>query len=527
MWTVFFLLHLGAVRCTVSSSLPSPINVTFSSVNLWNELQWFPGGGTPEDARFKVEYAIYGDSVVTPGGRKVNWKAVRRCTGITRHGCDLSDETRDLEHEYLARVRATTRTGFSAWATTRRRFHPKADTAFGAPLVSVEVGDGGASVTLKGPMRHQPSNRTPAVSMATLYPQMMYMLSVENTRRGTTIHVPMNSNSYTYRLMEYDTEYCFSATTKFLSMPVQCRSSPPYCITTPADPVIGQLLRVVVGIVVPSVCMCTLAVVGYLLHNYLTGKGQKSPYILNPPAFHPPVLLFHPESPNLMVIPIIPPESAASDAECSKRPQHARHRPPGYASQGGEILPQPEGDPSVEYGCVVVAPEVPVGGEHGHNLNGEYRKRAAGDGYERQEWSVEEDHSAGRHEEVPLLSTGSTHTPSSVSDQSDLIPVDYGVLRPAPEHIDEEEEEEEEQERICINWNPETGRLVLPQMDGLMREEEEEEEEVVELRLENVFVRQGSEEKAEARREMEGGGGTGSEVEDFSTRWNLVVSMDE
>lgn len=125
--------------------------------------------------------------------------------------------------------------------------------------------------------------------------------------------------------MEYDTEYCFSATTKFLSMPVQCRSSPPYCITTPAgasraehtggllrynlvctwfvfstthtcmrvrpvflisgspastDPVIGQLLRVVVGIVVPSVCMCTLAVVGYLLHNYLTGKGQKSPYIL-------------------------------------------------------------------------------------------------------------------------------------------------------------------------------------------------------------------------------------------------------
>lgn len=72
----------------------------------------------------------YGDSVVTPGGRKVNWKAVRRCTGITRHGCDLSDETRDLEHEYLARVRATTRTGFSAWATTRRRFHPKADSKF-------------------------------------------------------------------------------------------------------------------------------------------------------------------------------------------------------------------------------------------------------------------------------------------------------------------------------------------------------------------------------------------------------------
>lgn len=33
--------------------------------------------------------------------------------------------------------------------------------------------------------------------------------------------------------MEYDTEYCFSAKTKFLSMPVQCQSSEWHCVTTP------------------------------------------------------------------------------------------------------------------------------------------------------------------------------------------------------------------------------------------------------------------------------------------------------
>lgn len=43
----------------------------------------------------------------------------------------------------------------------------------------------------------------------------------------------MISGPYKYRLMEYDTEYCFSAQAKFLSMPVQCQSSAWQCITTP------------------------------------------------------------------------------------------------------------------------------------------------------------------------------------------------------------------------------------------------------------------------------------------------------
>lgn len=52
------------------------------------------------------------------------------------------------------------------------------------------------------------------------------------------------------------------------------------CLYFPPDPLIGQLQIVVVGIVIPSVCMCMLAVVGYFLYRYLMGKGQKSPYIL-------------------------------------------------------------------------------------------------------------------------------------------------------------------------------------------------------------------------------------------------------
>lgn len=128
-------------------------------------------------------------------------------------------------------------------------------------------------------------------------------------------HFPVGSGLYKYRLMEYGTEYCFSAKTRFLLMPVKCEPSGWQCITTPEgtwyvecgptsvcaaitpassaqrqtmktclppppDPVMGQLKRVVVGIVVPSLCLCMCLVVGYVLYRYLSGSGQKSPLTL-------------------------------------------------------------------------------------------------------------------------------------------------------------------------------------------------------------------------------------------------------
>ncbi|KAK9531715.1 hypothetical protein VZT92_011122 [Zoarces viviparus] len=624
MWTLIFL-YLGALHCTVSSSLPRPINVNFSSVNLRNVLQWSPGSGTPDDTHFRVEYAIYGDSVEGSKGRKVKWREVRRCKKIVRSWCDLSNETWDLEQGYHARVRAVTRGGFSEWAWPRTRFDPKTDTSFGPPLVSVEIEDSNAIITLKGPMRYQSNNHTPVMSMATLYPQMTYNLSIENNHRGTTLHVPVVSSSYKYPLMDYNTEYCFSATTRFLSMPAQSQSSAWHCITTPQDPVIGQLQSVVVGIAVPSVCLCMVVVVGYHLYRYLTGKGQKSPYILDPPAFHPPVLTFPPENPNLIVITIIKEiqrESDISDPACPKfPPRHVAHCTPGYAFQRHDILPEPEepwdeilpepeepwDDSSVDYGFVGVAPKIATRGEDGNNLKGDDQKSVS---HEKQEWRVEDGQSAGHtrtetstltqahaglltqtqapilslqgatmrevdgeeedrefpglfisttglfriplnpptkgggmgkemdgevrvrrdgeigDEVVPLLSAyasqNTTDMPTSYSDQSDFLPDDYGVLRLASAHeIDNDDDDDKEEANICFDWNPETGSLVLPQMDGLMqREKGGGEEEEVDLRLENVFVRQGSEEKAEAQREREGD-------DDFLTRWNLVISMDE
>ncbi|KAI3364411.1 hypothetical protein L3Q82_011198, partial [Scortum barcoo] len=595
-----------------SSSAPGPVDVVFSSVNLRNLLLWSRENGMQDDAHFTVQYAIYGDSVEGSRGKRVNWRAVRHCTEIVRTWCDLSNETWDLEHGYYARVRASSRRASSKWAVTTIRFDPKSDTSFGPPLVSVDTEDNCAIVTLKGPMRYQPNNNTPAVSMATLYPQMSYNLSIHNTRRGRTSHVPLITSPYKYRLMEYDTEYCFSAKARFLSMPVQCQSSVWHCITTPPDPVIGQLQRVVVGIVVPSVFLCFLVVAGYLLHYYLTGKGQKSPYILSPPSFYPPPLMFCPEV-IIRVSDILDPEWPIADP------------PPGYSPQC-ETPPGPEeprDNVSVDYGCVSVVRKVNPRGKEGeresghgreeddNNPGGEHQKRTAGDSYEKKEGRVEDRPSAGlcatqaksylsqksththsqthtplqaeteistharasvvtqvksvpqtqtpqeidggveegsQSERAPLLSPYASQNiidaPTSNADQSDFLPDDYGIVATAHDIEEEDEWEEEEEERsICVNWDPLTGKLVLPEMpmefdaeggstwrekgrEAGMGGEEEAYMKKGELTLENVFVRQASEEEAEAKREGRGGG-AGWELDDILTKWDLVISVDQ
>lgn len=640
MWTVVIFLNLWVLHCTVSSvssSPPSPVNVSFSSLNLRNVLHWFPADGTPDHTHFNVEYAIYGDSIKGNKGRRVNWRAVKKCTEIVRTWCDLSRETWDLEQGYHARVRAVGNKSSSKWAVTRRRFDPKLDTSFGPPLVSVEIENNSVTINLKGPMRYQPNNHTPVVSMAALYPQMTYNLSIRNNHRNHVHHFSVVTGPFKYQLLDYNTEYCFSAESKFLSMPIQCQSSAWHCITTPKDPLIEQMQWVIVGIVVPSLCICIIVVAAYFLHHYLTGKGQKSPYILNPPSFHPPPLTFPPENLNFILISIIKDDlssdacSVASKPACSKPQQRiASAAPPrGYFPQGSETPPLPGehwDDSSIDYGFISTARKInerrcdevdggshvgsedrmkeddhPVGGyapqaksvhicrqtqvDEAHawsqvnpvvpevnrkeefpgfffnksqqndsfavplNLNKEVRREAKMDEEMRgrADWKKEVD----KDENEPLLSGYASQNIQNMphSDQSALLPGDYGVLRRGAAQYAEEDggyddgDDEEEQGAICVNWDPETRQLRLPEFnaeegldrlmlpyaarqDGMAGEDEEAFAMKGELTLENVFVRQASEED-EAQRELGQVRETRWEVDDILSKWNLTISMDQ
>lgn len=157
--------------------------------------------------------------------------------------------------------------------------------------------------------------------------------------------------------------------------------------------------------------------------------------------------------------------------------------------------------------------------------------------------SVEE---GSESERVPLVSACASKT-----GQSDCLSEDCGVLRPATvdgiqKASGEQAEEEHEGETTFIHWNPNSTKLWLPEMvfpkeaglawlwqgekDRKNRVEEEEEGVYTERKkvlLENVFVRQSSEEEAEAKRAMERGGDKGLGLDDIVNKWELVISMDE
>lgn len=534
MWKLF-VLHFAALHCAVFSIVPSPVNVIFSSVNLRNELQWQPGNGTPSDRHFTVQYAIYGDSFVDSKGKRLRWRAVKRCTGIVQRWCDLSSEMWDVEHGYVARVRTTANRASSKWVLTGK-FDPALDTSFGPPLVSIEVEDSSAIITLKGPLRYQPNHEKPEVNMASLYPQMMYNLSIHNTHRNKMSHIIVTSDLYKHKLMEYDTEYCFSAKTKFLSMPIQCQSSAWHCISTPPDPIIVQLQRIILSTVIPFVFMCVMIVIIYLLYHYLNGSGQKTPSFLNGPFTYPnPLITPDEEKPSpISRIHLYTIQSNISEPSNPKHPQlNTKPLPPHIVDMlpaRGDVVPSWK-DETSDYGVLAVDSQ---------------QKQNAGE----VDQTIVERKS---EEKTPQVSSRQSMCPEYASQNpiiSDSTLDAYGLVGlaacGAEKNDDEQEEDEQNEKTSFISWDLKIGKLMSEESEfvqkrGFIWSPQESEAKVWGSRaqegevsaavssrvlLENVFVRQSSEEAAEAQVTADKGLETESKVENFLPEWELVFSMD-
>nr|XP_057913040.1 interleukin-20 receptor subunit alpha [Doryrhamphus excisus] len=572
MWTVLLLLNLGAVcYSTGTSPPPSPINVRFSSLNLRNVLQWLPGNATPDGTRFTVQYAFYGDSVEGSKGRRVNWRPVQKCKEIAETWCDLTRETWDVGQSYHGRVRSAVGSeAFSKWAVTRGRFNPKYDTAFGQPLLSVEVKDNNAIVHLKGPIRYQPDDHAPPISMVTLYPHMTYNLSVHNRRRDQVHHFPVTSSPYTYHLRDYDTEYCFSAKARFLSLPFQCQQSELHCLTTIKDPVKEQLQKVVVGIVVPSMCICILMVVGYLLYHYLTGKEHKRPSVLDTPLLPSTTLTFPPERLNPILVSTVT-NDLLSDANASYRGLPEKWRQQSnlavplsrYAAQRPELPSELSPELPLEL-------ERPLDNDSSYGVVGVARRNDSHDhtdtvvsqSYFPQESTqaqLERSTQAQAPSRSPVLDVdiveqgnflrsyltnkppNGLRIPSEGQTEQDVRTLGKDVQRvhhlstthAAPSNVSPDDygelavvglEEDGQDQSLHVNWDPWLRKLVLPGMEvNQERGSEGEEAANKDLSLDNVLFRRASREEAGSLP----GDDAGWEVDDIVSKWKLVISLEE
>ncbi|XP_051908718.1 interleukin-20 receptor subunit alpha isoform X2 [Hippocampus zosterae] len=530
MRAVLFLFILGGVDFSSGSSVPpSPVNVTFTSLNLKNVLEWLPGNETPDGTRYTVQFALYGDSVA--GSKRVNWRPVPRCKETERTWCDLSRETWDAEQGYYGRVRAVG-AGLSKWVVTQMRFIPKADTTFGQPQISVEVKDNNAIIYLSGPIRYQPDDHAPPISMAWLYPQMTYNLSVYNSRQGRVHHLPVTSSPYKYGPMDFETEYCFSAQARFLSLRFNCHRSERLCITTGKDPVIGQVQMAVVGIVCPSLCICIVLVVGYILYHYLMGNGQKRPHTLDVASLH--------LQPNASLLPdAITPLKSQCPLDDDDKDNNASDCVIYSAAQHPQPPPEPE-EPcadSLSYGVVGVA-TTDAGGQCDAHPNELPVKDAT---YPASQCSLPQagsrrplENATQSQSDFPTMYLANTaphglRMPMTEGKELNGSPYrrrgedaeNYSVLTPTGALRDEEGGP------LCVEWDREKRKLVLPGLEMTMSRGEGEgggkKVAMGDLGLEKVFVRQASREEAAPSQ----GATTGWEVDDIVRKWDLVISMNE
>ncbi|RVE56119.1 hypothetical protein OJAV_G00232920 [Oryzias javanicus] len=530
MWTALVLMSFS-VTCTVASFPPSPINVSFSSVNLRNVLHWFPGHETPNDAHFTVQYAIYGETVEE--GKQLNWREVRHCTAIARTWCDLSAQTSNLDDGYFARVRSVVSRTSSKWTVLRRRFDPREETSLGPPSVSMEVHNNTATITLKGPTRYQPNNQTAAIYMASLYKDMTYNLSVHNTHLDQTNHYVVQKGPFKYRLLSYNTKYCFSAQSRLLLMEMKCQRSAWYCITTPQDPLIEQLQKVVVGIVVPFLFICVVVVAGFVLYQYMAGKGQKKPISLGT-SLHQSRPLWFNLDPHIPVWPVT--KIIGTQEEPPHCPKEPLGSPPSYSPQRPA---EPEEHPdhsSVEYGDVFVAATANDGrgdqtkeailtaeGQRrpGSNENEDDRVQG-GSSYCPQNSTNLRGHSQERMAHSPYVSQNPRNLPTSHSDPSDS----YGVVTPGNVQDSEAEPFLSESRRFLLQSMEEGNSAEATYLNNGRAEREtgnhlEPYVTKAVINLEDVFSEQNSEmDWAQEEVEVDGS-------DDIFAKWNLTISMDK
>uniref|UniRef100_A0AAY5F2W7 Fibronectin type-III domain-containing protein n=1 Tax=Electrophorus electricus TaxID=8005 RepID=A0AAY5F2W7_ELEEL len=181
----------------------APLEVKFHSLDFRNVLHWKCQPRAPNNLQYFVEYKVYGNK---------HWTACKRCQGILKHQCDLSQETSDPRQWYYARVQAVSSKNPSSWVISSR-FHPQWETTFSPPQIRLNVTEEGIVVQIRPP-------RSP-------------LRGQKNTRISQIHEMECQSQKVVIQVFEPTTTYCFQAITIMPLSGRLSRKSPSTCITTP------------------------------------------------------------------------------------------------------------------------------------------------------------------------------------------------------------------------------------------------------------------------------------------------------
>ncbi|NXO92519.1 I10R1 protein, partial [Certhia brachydactyla] len=245
--------------------LASPRGVRFTAKVVQHLLRWEPGHGCPSDARYDVEYKIY--------GLRIPWIAIPECRNTSEHSCDLTYYTWDPEQRYYARVRAVAGNHTSPWQRTSAFSPQEASPRLAGQSLSV-VGNS-IQVRLQPlflsgdiPLEHSDFQRE----------MTRYHVYVRRTLDNHTFTVVENSTEFTIRELFWVTEYCLSVEPRLAHRPVPTTATDEQCVTTGHRDRSSELLPSILSS--SFITLLLLGLLGALLALAYIRKPVKTPAVL-------------------------------------------------------------------------------------------------------------------------------------------------------------------------------------------------------------------------------------------------------
>ncbi|XP_009470527.1 PREDICTED: interleukin-10 receptor subunit alpha [Nipponia nippon] len=250
---------------TDGEKLASPTHVRFAAETAHHLLLWEPGHNHSSDARYEVEYKVYGTIS--------SWTAIPNCVKISGYSCDLTYYTLDPALRYYARVRATSGNHTSLWQRTNS-FSPR-DASLRLSGQSLSVTGNTIHVELQLLLRA--GNLTVKYDHIQKYVRR-YRVFVRRAQDNRTYELVEKSPEFNISNLFWDTEYCISVEPDVASRHAPAMHTAEQCIT------IGKRDRsaeLVLSIVSSSfITLLFLGLLGALLACTYIKKPMRPPSVL-------------------------------------------------------------------------------------------------------------------------------------------------------------------------------------------------------------------------------------------------------
>ncbi|NXM56613.1 I10R1 protein, partial [Illadopsis cleaveri] len=250
---------------THGEGLPSPRSVRFAAEVGWHLLRWEPGPDCPSNARYNVEYKVYGSNT--------SWTAIPECGKTSELSCDLTKYTLDLEQRYYARVRAMSGDQKSPWKRSGAFSPQEARLRLAGQSLSVV----GNSIQVRLQLLLPPGNVS--LEYRDLQERMTrYHVYIRRTRDNHTLTVVEKSPEFTIRELFWVTEYCLSVEPSLANRPVPTSRTDEQCVTTGHRDRSAELLPAVLSS--SFITLLLLGLLGALLARTYITKPVRTPSVL-------------------------------------------------------------------------------------------------------------------------------------------------------------------------------------------------------------------------------------------------------